>query len=263
MGCLSKAIPIIVIFLLTFSNAFAQNNSKPLALKECVQIAMDNSSKIIIAKRAVVISELEVKDVMAGYFPKLDATADYKVNDTDHYDTKLSLTEIFYDNGKTSAQTKQAKARLESARADFQKIRAEIILSVTKNYYETLKAQKMIQVKDEGLKQAQTHLDLAKARYNTGVAPKSDILKAEVEAASSEGDLIFAENTLSLTQADLNNCLGIDLDTPLLILSDDRLENIEGVCALTIDDCLACALKNRPEIKKADISLLINEIDLK
>lgn len=133
MGYLSTIIPTIAILILSFSYASAQNNplnlKEPLALKECIQVALENSSLLTIAKRNVTTSKLEIKDVRAGYLPRLNATADYKVNDTydkiewtkDHYDAKLSLTETFYDNGKTFAKIKQAKARLASAQLDFQR----------------------------------------------------------------------------------------------------------------------------------------------
>lgn len=270
MGCLSKSVPVIVILLLTFSNASADslNLKKPLTLKECIHLALENSSRITIAKRDIVVSELEVKDVRAGYFPKLEASAGYEVNDTynkiewteNQYDARLSLTETFYDNGKTSAQTKQAKARLESALLDFQKIQDELTLEVIKNYYELLKAQGMLNVQEEGLKQSQTHLDLARARYDAGVAPKADILKAEVEVSNSELNLIEAENTVFIAQTDLNNIMGIDLDTTLLILETD-LTSLTSLTSLT--NLTNYALNNRPEIKKAEVSFLVNEIDLK
>lgn len=249
---------------------YAQNTLKgPLALKECLQIALENSSKIAIAKRGLITAQLEVKDARAGYLPRLDTSAGYKVNDTynkvkwteDHYDTKLSLKETFYDNGKTLAQTKQAKARLEASQVNFQKIKNELIFEVTKSYYGLLKAQKMLQVKDEGLKQAQAaHLDLARARYEVGTAPQFDILKAEVEVSSAELGLIEAENTLSLARADLNNVMGIDLNASLLIV--DTEDNLKPIF-ITLDECLSQALQARPEIRKAEINLQIDEIDLK
>ena len=113
MKYLSKSVSIIVILLLAFSSVYAQSN--PLTLKECVQIALDNSSKIAIAKRSLDTAQLEVKDARAGYLPGLEAGAGYKVNNTydtiewteKHYDARLSLTETFYDNGQTSAKIEQ------------------------------------------------------------------------------------------------------------------------------------------------------------
>ena len=271
MGCLPKSVPIIAVFLLAFSNTYAQgtslNTERPLSLKECIQIAMDNSSKITIAKRSLTTAGLVVEDAKAEYLPRLNTTVGYNINNIhdkiewteNHYDAKLSLTETFYDNGKIPAKIEQAKALLESARVDLQKIRDDLTIEIIKNYYEALKAQGMLKVRKEGLMQAQTHLNLSKARYDAGVAPKSDILKAEVGVSSSELDMIEAENTISLAQANLNNIMGIDLNTPLLISDIDPIEPIK----MTIDECLAYALKNRPEIKGAEINLQINEISLK
>ncbi len=170
------------------------NLKKPLALKECSQIALENSSRLTIAKRDVMASELEVKDARAGYLPKVDAAAGYKVNNTcdkiewteNHYDVGLSLTESFYDNGMTSAKIEQAKARLKLCQLDFQKIEDDLIFEVTKNYYALLKAQRMLQVKIECLKQAQTHLALARARYDVGCAPKSDCRSKRVIGSERE-----------------------------------------------------------------------------
>ncbi|MBU0568656.1 TolC family protein [bacterium] len=271
MKWLSRAVSIIAIFLLAFSSVSAQSASlnfkEPLTLKECVQITLENSSRIAVAKRSLTQAQLEVKDARAGYLPRLDLSADYQVDDThnkiewteDHYEAKASLTETFYDNGKTQARTKQAKARLEADRVDFQKIRDELIFEVTGSYYALLKAEKMLRVKDEGLKQAQAHLDLAKARHRIGTAPKSDILKAEVGVGSSELDLIEAENTLSLARMTLSNVMEIDLNTPLLVSGAEEIEPIE----MALDECLDLALRDRPEIREAEISLRIDEIDLK
>ncbi len=261
MQCLSNSVLIIAILLFTFSNALAQDNSKPLALKECIQIALDNSSRITIAKRDVVVAELGVKDVRAGYSPRLDATANYKVIEEtdDHYDAKLFLTETFYDNGKTPARVKQAKASLASAQLDFQRIQNELTLEVISGYYALLKAQEMLKVKEEGLKQSQTHLALAMAMYDAGAAPKADVLKAEVGVGNSELDMIEAENKVSIAQTDLSNIMGIDLNSPFLILDTGLSEPL----SMTIDECQDYALANRPEIKKAEISLIINEINLK
>jgi len=53
--------------------------------------------------------------------------------------------------------------------------------------------------------------------------------------------------------------MGIDLDTPLLIVDTEKSEPIE----MTIDECQNYALKNRPEISKAEISLKTDEINLR
>lgn len=111
MEYLSRFALLTVILLLPFSNASAQDNSKPLTLKECIQAAMDNSSLLTIARRNVIASELEVKDAQTGYLPRLNAAAGYNINNTydkiewtkDHCNAGLSLTETFYDNGKTPA----------------------------------------------------------------------------------------------------------------------------------------------------------------
>lgn len=271
MKWLSRVVSIMAILFLVSSSVLAQSASLnfkgPLTLEQCIQTALENSSKIAVAKRSLTQAQLEVKDAKAGYLPRLDISADYQVDDTynkiewteDHYEAKASLKETFYDNGQTQARIKQAKASLKAARVDFQKIRDELIFEVTGSYYELLKAQKMLQVKDEGLKQAQAHLNLAQAKYDVGTAPKSDILKAEVEVGSSELDLIGAENTLSLARADLNNVMGIDLNASILISDTEEIEPIE----VALNECLDHALKDRPEIRKAEIGLQIDEINLK
>ncbi|MBI4753336.1 TolC family protein, partial [Candidatus Desantisbacteria bacterium] len=72
----------MAIFLLISSNASAAslNLKEPLALKDCIYAALENSSKITIAKRSLTTAESGVKDARAGYLPRLDASADYKIN---------------------------------------------------------------------------------------------------------------------------------------------------------------------------------------
>ena len=78
-------------FLLIFSSVYAQSN--PLTLKKCIQTALENSSKIMIAKRSLTTVQLEVKDAKAGYLPRLDASFGYKVNNT--YDKYRNDSQVF------------------------------------------------------------------------------------------------------------------------------------------------------------------------
>ncbi|MCK4418121.1 MAG: TolC family protein [Candidatus Latescibacteria bacterium] len=251
------------VLLLGFAVAAAEGE---LSLEDCVRIAINNSHRIAIAKAGLTKAELNLKDSKAGYWPKLYLEGGYGLNNIydrlewtqDHYDLSVSLSETLYDNGKTLAQVKKSEANLTSQRESYRITETQLVLTVIERYCDLLLATELLKLNRESLQQKRRHLELAETRFNLGLAPRSDMLKAKVEVAGAELALLQAENDLEIARAELNNSMGLDLDRPTKVKGAAFTEEEPP----GFDECLTAALKNRPEVGQTEANLMIRKWDL-
>jgi outer membrane protein TolC len=96
----------------------------------------------------------------------------------------------------------------------------------------------------------QEHLKVAQNFYDVGMIPVNDLLKAEVELANSEQNLIKAQNGAKLARASFNIVLSRPINAPVEVqdIQDYTVEPID------FDRFYDQALQKRPEIKSVDIN---------
>ncbi len=69
---------------------------------------------------------------------------------------------------------------------------------MTYGYYSVLQAQAFVLVQEESLTSLEENLRVARERFNTGSAVKTDVLNLEVKLAQAREDVIRASNGLQL-----------------------------------------------------------------
>jgi outer membrane protein TolC len=122
----------------------------------------------------------------------------------------LTLTQPLLKNfwmDDTRLTIRIAKNRLKYSE---QGVREQIITSVTAvedAYYELIYAQENVKVQQEALVLAQTQLDQDRQRVQIGSLAPLDVQQDEAQAATSQANLIAAQNTLSVDENTLKNLL--------------------------------------------------------
>ena len=75
----------------------------------------------------------------------------------------------------------------------------EVLFGVARAYYDVLRAQAQIGVAQDTLKLTQDELKQAQVRFRVGEVTKTDVLRAEAEAARSDRAVITTTNSFQLT----------------------------------------------------------------
>lgn len=238
-----------------------------LNLKQCIEIALKNSHEIAIAEGNVSKAEINLKNARAGFLPEIYLSGGYDLDDTynrlewdeKHYNLSISASTIPFASGKKLINVAKSKTSLSSVREGYRLTKTSLMLDVTERYYNLLETSELLSLKKENLAQKRMHLEFAKIQYDLGLAPKADILKAEVDVADAEVDSLQAEGSLTLANAELNHVMGIGLDYPI------RIKPVEFIReeSPNFDDCLTAALKNRPELVQQRANLSIRKYDLR
>lgn len=233
-----------------------------LDLERCLNIALLNQPAIMAAKGAVFANQSRIGQAKANYYPTVDLTAGYSRtksvpsanrptvtsnNSFGLYSNSVELRQTIYDFGKTSAAVKVQQFNTDASRSDLQNTLEETVLSVKHAYYNLLQSKRNRDVAQETVKQFEQHLDQAKGFFDVGLKPRFDVIRAEVDLSNARVNLIKAENAVRLAKASLRNVMGIS-GAPDFEIEDVLSFEKYGI---TLDEALAKAFENRPDLKAA------------
>ena len=89
------------------------------------------------------------------------------------------------------------------------------------------------------------------AKFRVGTVAKVDVLESQVELANAQQNLVNIQNSYDIAVANLNNYIGLPADT--IVRPQDTLTYRKY--NLSLGDCTAYALENRPDAAMADYAV--------
>lgn len=163
-----------------------------------------------------------------------------------------------YTGGQNEAEIGAARYNLNQADLILENTRQEIKYQTAAAYYQLLQAREIMHVEEEAVRLLQEHLDNVNIQYEVGTVAKSDVLASKVQLAGRQQSLMAANGNYYNAMADLNNLIGLSVDTVLIV----EEELIYTPYRNSVENCTAYALKNRPDgiaaayaIKQAEMIL--------
>ena len=185
--------------------------------------------------------------------------ADVLTNPEDEYNFVTSFSQPIFTGFALYNQYKIADLGLDIAEFTEKLTRQDVILDAKNAYFLILKAQKLMDVADETVKQIAAQKDVAENMYQVGMSPLNDLLQSQVQLANAKQALITAKNNLDLTKSQFNTLLRRQVNSPVSVV--DILDFTPWV--QSIEDCLSQAKNNRLEIEVTDLEIQIAEKDYK
>ena len=234
-------------------------------LKDILNTALANNLSL----RAALLGRDEargaIEEARAAAYPALTlgggVTSDLVERDDtpDTYAATLSLTQPLWRSGAIGAGIRYAG--LHAANVD-ESIREEIqavVAQVSGDYLDVLLSKQMVDVYQESVHVAERMLDTAKKKRAAGTASDYEILRAEVEVASSRAALIKEQNALRTAGIRLLQDMGVDQSSRIAIVGGlaYRPETND------VDSVVLSALVNRPDILRAQAAVGMAEESVK
>jgi outer membrane protein TolC len=146
----------------------------------------------------------------------------------------------------------------------------QVIATVTQIeniYWDLVSAYEQAQVNEQSLGFAQQSLENAKKQLALESIPAMDVMRAEAEVSKRDQDLTVARTSLQLQELLMMNALTRSLDDPVLesagVVPTDGLQSVQGPAAQPVQDLIARALRERPELSESDIDLVNRQISRK
>lgn len=250
-----------VLVMLNASVAFAA--PVELSLSDSVALALKNNPSIKMAQSDKDKSQWSVSEAQAGRMPTVSLGNSYSLKDhnpagTDDLSGSLRMNWQLYSGGRVEGQIDQAKRGVGVADLGVEKTKQQLKLDTTTAYFTILQTKNLVEVNQQSVSNLQEHLNSVQAKYDVGVVAKSDVLRAEVELANAQQNLIKAQNNYDLAVAGLLNAMTIDPGTELALTDTLSYNKYDK----TLDDSLQAA-QTRPDVAQAEENVKISETAIK
>ncbi len=252
-----KPDPVIVV------GRVAPDQAVELTLPKTVQMALDYNRDIRIAHYDLKSAEYYIDEARAGKMPQFTYTFDATRNKvTGSLNSQKSITNTFsnglsvnipiYTGGRVEGQIAVAKLAKTSAQEEVLRVEQATKLSAVEGYFGLLAYEELRDVYHEAVSNMEGHLKNVTAQYNVGTVAKLDVLTSNVSLANAKTDAVSADNNVDNAEANLNNILGLPIQTKLE-LADHKLpfEPYD----ISLDDALDYAMMYRPEVLQAALSV--------
>jgi len=170
-----------------------------------------------------------------------------------------SLYKSLYSAGRNQALVQLSRLNVDVAELQAVIVRRQIKLATTKGFLGVIQAQQLIDVAEQTVDSAREHWRISQTRFEAGAAPQFDVLRAEVDIANAEHDLIAAQNGVDLAKTMLKRTLAVDMTTPVQLVAppEPQIADIAPVA------CLNLAQQRREEITIAQKAVNMAQVSLR
>lgn len=162
-----------------------------------------------------------------------------------------SLEQPLFTGGALLSQYRLAGLGLNESEVRREAVRQDLVLKTHEAYFGVLVSEKLLDVADQAVAQLESHEQVARHFYETGMIPKNDVLKVVVQLADNRRKRIQASHQLEMARSQFNTLLRREMDAPVL-LSEPLYERPYD---RTLEDCLRIARERHPELLLSDLTI--------
>jgi len=237
----------------------AAQDSQNLSLPDAEKIAVQNHPQIQAAGYLAVAAQAQVTQARSAYYPQavgsltgVEAETNSRISAGalnnpiifDRYANGVSVSQLVTDFGRTHELVKSSGLHAEAQKENVTTSRADVLINVDRAYYSVLRAQAVLKVAEETVKNRQLVSDQITALERNKLKSGLDVSFANVDLAQAQLLLIQAQNGVEASYADLSTALGYS-DERIFILSE---EPVPPAPSPNVGELISQALHNRPEL---------------
>ncbi|MGH9684370.1 MAG: TolC family protein [Candidatus Acidiferrales bacterium] len=238
-----------------------------LTLAQAEKIAIQNHPQVQAAQYIAAAASARVGEQRSNYFPTADgsATGVKAENDSriaagalnnpiifNRFADGIEVRQLVTDFGRTHELVKSSELHAKAEDVNVTTARADVLLRVDEAYFALLKAQSVLQVANETVKDRQLVSDqittLAKNDLKSGL----DVSFANVDLSQAQLLLVQARNDVQASNAELSAALGYADERRFLLVESPLPPAPLGSLA----DFIQQALRNRPELLSQQLDVL-------
>jgi outer membrane protein TolC len=149
--------------------------------------------------------------------------------------------------------------KAEQQRLQVDAVRDGVVERTASSYLQLAKVRQQLDVVRSERESAQKILDYTRQRMEAGFELPIEVTRARLTAAQVEERMAQLEDQEETTADQLRFLLGLEQDQPLEVMAED----IPAAADQTINDLVATALRDNPEVKQADSVRMASELRLR
>jgi outer membrane protein len=251
------AIPAFVVVV----PQLAAQNAQPqaLTLADAEKIALANHPQIQTAQNLALAAKQQVREVRSVYYPQANGSltgaaampnsriAAGGLNNPIIFDREsdgLLIGQLVTDFGRTHELAKSSDLHAQAQQENVVTSQQDVLLQVDQAYFGVLKAQAVLQVAQETVKDRQLVSDQITAMAKNLLKSDLDVSFANVDLSQARLLLIQAQNDVQTSLADLSTALGYE-DQRSFTLAEIP---VPPAPPTDLASLIQQALQNRPEL---------------
>jgi len=252
---------LLFVFFFISSPSFSQETKK-LALNDCIQIALENNTSIVAAESYKKMAKAGLKSAWGNFLPEINAYGSWSRKDQEMYNIRFdelvvskesyyyqfSLSQPIFSGFRNAASLKQSQADNLQYDYNLTWTQQSVVLNVKLYYYNVLKAKQLLSIAEETLQTSQEQLNRIEAMEKIGTSSRAEVYQQKVRVGENKLAAIEAQNNVISAKTDLNHVLGVDITTEIEVVPEDIEAEIE-VLKVEFEGALQKALKNRLDYK--------------
>ena len=264
---------ICVVMALASAGSVHASAQTIMSLRECMEYAISNSTKIRIQQAAIGDAQIDRRDAALALFtPQINAqtyayynfgrsidpqTNTYFNTTSFHNNYGVNAGYDLFDGFKAVNNYKISKTGMLIADSQEKQVEADICLAVMEAYYNVVYYKRLCDVYDEQVAVAEQALVKAKRQEELGQKGHADVVQMEADLADRQYDLINTRNqyeSQKMTLADLmfwpvGEDLEIDFSIPLRSSRNDS--NASVILSDSEESIIDFALEHNPSVRIA------------
>lgn len=276
----------LATFVIVFTAFLNAQESITLTLEKSVELALQQNPELQIAEKEVRKASAGVGEAYSAILPQFDAYADLQhsweiqtsripnfikpmlapLSGTipgidqmpDFVDiafglkntlrTGATVTQPIFLGGAAISGIQAARAQRRATEENLRQQKQALILEASTAFYSCLLTQEVAEVQEEALNEAKANLEIVIKRYNVGSASGFDKMRAEVDVANLEPEVISARNDHQAALTRLRMILGLERDTRIEVVGEFQYQQ-DDFANLTLPELQEMAIAMRPELK--------------
>jgi len=283
MQIIRNSVWMLILILIILPVSALSQDKMVLDLERSVSLALENNPNIKMAEKEVSKSRAGIWEAYSNVLPQLDGSVNFQhaweiqktvipnfikmmlppgtpgldempdyvqiafgVTNTFRYGA--TVTQPLYLGGAGIAGIQVAMAAKDATEQNLEDQRQDLIYQTANAFYLCLLAKELIIVQEEAMAQAQANLDNVIKKYNVGMASGFDKMRAEVEVANLQPELIASRNNYQLALTQLRVILGLKRDADIAVEGEFEYQEDE-FGQLLLDEIQKIALKDRPVVQ--------------
>jgi outer membrane protein len=253
---MSKRNVLAVAVLVLAGAAAAVAAPGPLTLKEAIEMALQNSGSLAVARIRAQVAQQETRVNRSVFSPNLftgtGAAYTYGFPSTPGGQApsvfNLSYTQTLF-NPPAKGAVKAAQARTEEQRIAINATRDDVIVRVTSAYLELDEVRHSLDLLRQERVSAQKVLDVTSERVKAGLELPIDETEAELTRAKIEEQVISLEGREDVLEGDLRMLTGLPDNMPI-VLAEAKLPPETD---MTASEMLTLAIAHSPDLRQAEM----------
>jgi outer membrane protein TolC len=245
---------------------------KVVSLEDCIKIGVDNSKTLKISNSKVLSAKERLNEIKTAQLPTLRLSSSYSrlspvdpfqigtlqisPSILDNYSARLTLSQPLFTGNRLSSNTELTEFNSLAAETDYSRDKNQLILDIKVAYWNYAKSLKVKETLEKNIVQVKARLADLENLYNNGLATNNELLKVKVQLSNFEILLLDAANNIDISLYNLNNTLGIPVNTKLEPKAIIELKQPE---VPKLDDLIKLSKHNRSDLKSLDYRIKSGE----